>query len=95
MAFEFEWDPEKARINKRDHGVTFEQAITVFDDPGAMEGYDMTHSGAEDRFTRIGLSAAGVLVVVFTERRNKILRIISARCANGQEEKLYYEYQAH
>ena len=95
MSFHFEWDPQKAVINKREHGVTFEQAITVWDDPGALEDYDVAHSHVEDRFTRIGLSDIGILVVVFTERRGYVLLLITARRADREEEKIYYEYQAH
>ena len=91
----FEWDHQKAESNLVKHGISFELASTVFDDPGALEGYDIAHSEAEDRFIRIGMSDIGVLIVVFTERRGSVLRIITARRANHQEEKLYYENQTH
>jgi len=91
----FDWDAQKARKNVIKHGVSFEQAITVFDDPDSLESYDAAHSRTEDRFTRIGMSDIGILVVVFTQRPGKILRMITARRASQVEEKRYYESQAH
>jgi uncharacterized DUF497 family protein len=60
----FEWDDDKAIINERNHGISFEEAIHVFDDDHAIDEYDKTHSDAEPRFHIIGLSRRGLLVVV-------------------------------
>jgi len=68
MDLQFEWDDAKAAANVRKHGVSFEEAITVFGDPNAITIYDVEHSETENRFIDIGLSASGrVLVVVYTE----------------------------
>ncbi len=90
----FEWDDAKARINKRRHGVTFDQAITAFDDPFGLIAPDKKHSSAgEERSWLIGESDHGILVVVFTERENGgVWRIISARRANRREKRLYEKY---
>lgn len=87
----FEWDSEKNDSNTRKHGITFEKAILIFDDPYLLEKYDTAHSEDEDRFIAIG-SIAGVLIVtvVYTDR-NEITRIISARPATKQEKELYYD----
>ncbi len=88
---QFEWDPEKARKNLRKHGVSFEEAATCFEDPLGIDFYDPDHSKDEDRYILLALSKKGqVLVVVYTERKNKI-RIISARKATRKEEGFYYE----
>jgi uncharacterized protein len=85
----FEWDPPKADKNLGKHGITFEQAITAFDDPAGIIQEDLKHSTpAETRHLRIGLSDAGVLVIAYTERESRT-RIISARRANHRERNLY------
>jgi uncharacterized DUF497 family protein len=87
---EFEWDPEKAAANAKKHGVEFPEATTVFADPLELTITDPDHSGSEQRFLSIGLSAAGrLLVVAYTERVGRT-RIINARAASAQERK-YYE----
>jgi len=66
----FEWDPRKAEANAAKHGVTFDDAVTVFVDPDALDGPDLQHSSAESRYRRIGPSADGrVLIVAYTLRR--------------------------
>lgn len=91
MSLDFEWDPRKALSNRRKHGVSFEEAATVFADPLALTIHDPLHSEEEDRFVTIGESERlRVLVVVFTERAEKI-RIISARFATRRERKQYEE----
>jgi len=85
---DFEWDREKARSNHFKHGVDFETAQQVFDDPDALEFYD--DSEGEQRFTIIGRVGASILVVVYAERNGRI-RVISARRATRREEKTYYE----
>lgn len=91
MRVTVEWDPTKARINRRKHGVTFEEAATVFTDPLSSTIPDPLHSGDEERFIIVGQSIQQrLLVVVHTDRGNRI-RIISARVANAHERKTYEE----
>lgn len=91
----FEWDDAKAASNSNKHGVTFELAITVFDDPYALIAPDEKHSNdVETREWIIGLSDKGVLVVVFTKRLSgKVYRLISARKAKKSERNLYEEFK--
>jgi uncharacterized DUF497 family protein len=85
----FEWDDEKAAYNLREHDVNFEEAKTVFEDPFAITIHDDLHSDDEDRSIILGLSLlARVLLVVYTERRERI-RIISARRATPSERSQY------
>jgi len=88
---EFEWDENKATTNLSKHGVDFDEAKTVFDDPLFIEFYDPDHSDMEPRYLIVGCSNQGrLLIVSFTERRSKI-RIISARKATKPESKDYAE----
>ena len=89
MSLKFEWDVKKARENIKKHGVSFEEASTIFGDPLALTIYDPLHSEEEDRFVTLGESEKGRLMVVsFTDREDRI-RIISARVATRQERKDY------
>lgn len=90
MALNFEWDEEKARVNRQKHGISFELAAMVFNDEDRIEIYDEEHSLDEDRYITIGL-AGEVLFVVYTERKDTI-RLISARLATARERRLYYGY---
>ncbi|HWX41500.1 MAG TPA: BrnT family toxin [Blastocatellia bacterium] len=86
---QFEWDPTKATYNVLKHGVSFDEASTVFGDPLAITIGDPYHSVDEPRFISIGLSRRDRLIVVsHTERGGKI-RIISAREPTRQERKQY------
>jgi uncharacterized DUF497 family protein len=87
----FEWDERKAASNRTKHGVSFEVAITAFDDPFALVAPDAAHSTpTEERRWLIGESDRGVLVVVFTVRAPRgIHRLISARRANLRERRRY------
>jgi len=85
----FEWDDEKAAINLKKHGVSFQTAALVFYDENRIEMYDSEHSLEEDRYNTIGM-VEDVLFVVYTERKDR-LRIISARLANKKERSMYYE----
>lgn len=86
----FEWDETKSESNHKKHQVRFEEAQTVFLDPHAIDLYDDDHSEGEDRFIRIGLSGKlNVLLVVYCERDDKHIRIISARKATADERKAY------
>ena len=85
----FEWDEKKANQNIKKHGISFEEAATVFGDPFSITIYDPLHSKDEDRFVILGMSNRNrVLVVVHTDRDDKI-RIISARKATKKERKQY------
>jgi len=87
----FEWDDDKAETNHRKHGVTFEEAKTVFQDPLSLTFPDPRHSWGEIRNLHIGLSAEGrLLIVVYVEKRATI-RLISSREATREERRLYEE----
>jgi uncharacterized protein len=89
MYLQFEWDEQKADRNVIKHGVSFEEAKTVFADPNSITVADLEHSIEEDRYIDIGISNRGrLLVVVYTERGDRI-RIISSRCATNREIKIY------
>jgi uncharacterized DUF497 family protein len=90
----FSWSAPKALGNFEKHGVSFEEATTVFDDPEALDYEDLEHSLLEPRSTRIGFSLSGrILFVVYTLRRRKdgqeTIRIISARQATRRERQAY------
>jgi uncharacterized DUF497 family protein len=86
----FEWDLDKARENVRKHGVSFEEAATVFADDDALLDDDPAHSVAEDRLIIIGMSARErVLLTVYTIRRAGLTRIISSRRALPHERRTY------
>ena len=89
----FEWDEPKAAANRAKHGVSFDEAATVFADPEALDGPDLRHSGDESRALRLGRAATGrVLVVAYTVRRRgdgESIRIISARPASRKERAAY------
>jgi hypothetical protein len=91
MALIFEWDDRKSRANKRKHGVSFEEAQTVFLDDNALFISDPDHSDEEDRFLLLGLSSfVRALVVRHCYREpDEVIRIISARKADRKERKLY------
>ena len=88
----FEWDDQKNAQNKRKHGVSFEDAQTVFFDEKAIEFDDPDHSNQEDRFILVGLSQSlKVLVVCHCFRSNESkIRIISARKATKKEQGVYF-----
>jgi len=89
----FEWDGRKAAVNRIKHGVSFEEAGSVFGDPDALDGPDLHHSEKESGFLRLGRAATGrVLIVAYTIRRRgngESIRIISARRASGKERAAY------
>ena len=88
---EFEWDATKAASNKKKHGVSFEEAQTVFYDEFAVQFFDEESSGSEDRFLMLGFSdEARLLIVCHCERsEGSIIRIISARKATKNESGYY------
>ena len=87
--FKFEWDDAKAASNLQKHGVSFDEALSVFGDSRAITCPDSDHSEFEDRSRTYGISnKARLLVVIHTERRSGI-RIISARRATRYEKSIY------
>ena len=96
MQYNFEWDVEKARVNREKHDVGFEEAATVFGDPRALSIFDDEHSTTEDRWITLGISAAGrLLVVCHTFRElaadHSTIRIFSSRKATKSERARYKE----
>ena len=96
VQYDFEWDPGKARRNRRKHRVSFEHGATVFRDPRAASLYDRDHSETEDRWITLGLSAGGGLLVVhhtFDEiDANHIrIQIFSCRKATPDQMRQYGE----
>ena len=89
MADDFEWDQAKAAANYKKHGVRFEHAVGAFEDPFALIELDESEEYGEDRFLLTGRAAGGILVVVYTERGERV-RIISAREATEYERRNYY-----
>ena len=87
--YKFVWDSEKAKINVKKHGISFETAARVFLDENSYDNYDELHSDEEDRFKIVG-RVGKILAVIYTERNDRN-RIIAARQATNREEKLYYE----
>jgi uncharacterized DUF497 family protein len=86
---EFEWDPEKAEINRRKHGVGFPEAATIFRDPLGITIFDPDHSTGEDRYITIGVSDRGRVVMVAHTDRGQITRVISARELTRAERREY------
>ncbi|BBC22795.1 BrnT family toxin [Pseudanabaena sp. ABRG5-3] len=87
----YEWDENKAIKNLAKHGVSFDEAKTIFDDPLYVDFYDLDHSEDEERYLIVGESNRGrLLIVSYTERRESI-RIISAREVTKSEREAYEE----
>ena len=86
---DFEWNRTKAAANYKKYGVRFEHAVLAFEDPFALVELDESEDYGEDRFLLTGQVADGILVVVYTERGERI-RIISAREATEYERRNYY-----
>lgn len=91
----FSWDVGKAAVNLEKHGVSFEEAASIFGDENGLDWEDSTHSGTEDRRKRLATSETGrILLTVYTLRRlasgKETIRIISARCASRKERKAYF-----
>jgi uncharacterized protein len=91
MEMKFEWDPIKARLNVRKHGVSFEEAVTALKDPMSATGFDPDHSIVEQRYITFGLSQLGRLLIVSHTEKGESMRIISARIASRGERKIYEE----
>jgi len=96
MNYNFEWDPNKAKSNLIKHKVSFEIATSVFKDKNLISVFDEIHSDNEERWATIGLDTkTRTLVVIHTyisiDDNNCNIRIISARKATKNEEKIYNE----
>jgi uncharacterized protein len=87
----FEWDSNKAIENVQKHGVTFQEASTIFGDPLAITFEDPDHSTEESRYVTFGLSLQKRLIVVSHTERGDRTRIISARLMDRKEKKIYEE----
>ena len=85
------WDAKKAAANRKKHGVSFEEAATVFANPLSLTGADPDHSGGEHRWITFGESVRGRLLAVAHTDEGDIIRVISARVATRHEKKLYEE----
>jgi uncharacterized protein len=88
---EFEWDQSKERVNLRRHGISFDEARRIFDGPVLTRVDDREHYGEVREISLGMLSPDAPLIVVHTARGEKT-RLISARKANRQERKIYYDY---
>jgi uncharacterized DUF497 family protein len=86
----FEWDDAKNKTNRERHGLSFEQVVELFTSGvDFLDIYDENHSDEEDRFVAIGPIHSGVVVVVYTERQDDVIRIINARSATKKEIQLF------
>lgn len=90
---EVAWDESKNQANQQKHGVSFEEARELFTS-GAdyLEIFDADHSEVEDRFISIGPIKRGLVLIVWTERDEATIRLISARWATKREQALYHQY---
>ncbi len=88
---QFEWDEKKNEINIRQHGIDFADVADIFNYPMLVELDDRKNYG-EERWTGIGLLQNRIAVVVYTERYQSTIRIISARKANSHEHRRYQEF---
>ena len=92
MRVRFDWDEAKNRENQRKHGVAFEDAQELFQSGNEyLEIFDAEHSVDEDRFIAVGLSPRGILVVVWADWGDEVVRIISARTATRREAEWFKE----
>lgn len=89
----FEWDETKNRINQEKHGISFEEAIEVFDDALHISKLDYRFNYFEERWITLGATSKHKVLVVanlfFSDEGEEIIRIISARKANNKEQKVY------
>ncbi|GCA77709.1 hypothetical protein MiTe_04565 [Microcystis aeruginosa NIES-2520] len=88
---QFEWNKNKAVKNLSNHGVSFEEAKTVFDDPLYVDFYDPEHSESEERYLIVGESDRGRLLIVSYTERGDVIRLISAREVTQTEREAYEE----
>ncbi len=88
---QFEWNKNKAVKNLSKHGVSYEEAKTVFDDPLYVDFYDPEHSESEERYLIVGESDRGRLIIVSYTERGDVIRLISAREVTQTEREAYEE----
>ena len=88
----FEWDAAKSKRSAQKHGVTFDEATTVFGDPLALTFDDVEHSGDEERYLTFGVAATNRALVVAHTARGDTIRIISARSMTPRERRGYEQY---
>ena len=96
MTYNFEWDPKKAKSNITKHGVSFENAASVFKDPRALTIPDTAHGGEEERWITMGIASNGSLLIVhhtfiMLNKERATVRIISSRKAAARETRQYNE----
>lgn len=91
MELTFEWDEVKASANIKKHKVSFEEGKTIFNDPFLFTFPDNIHSGSEERYINIGMSANGLVLVLTHTERGEIIRIINCRKATSRERRFYEE----
>ena len=90
MSPRFEWNDAKDRTNQKRHGLSFAEAAQLFEVGNRyLEISDVEHSELEDRFIAVGAIDRGIIVVVYTEPEDDVVRIISARFATSRERSLY------
>jgi len=87
----FAWDPKKATANVKKHGVTFQEAATIFGDPLAITFDDPDHSMSENRYITFGLSLQKRLIVVSHTEHGDRTRVINARLMDRKERRIYEE----
>jgi uncharacterized protein len=87
----FDWDKKKAASNLSKHGVSFDEAKTIFDDPLYIDFYDPNHSDEEERYLIIGVSSQGRLLIASYTERDESTRLISARVVTRAEREAYEE----
>lgn len=88
---QFEWDRDKAAKNLKKHGVSFDEAVTIFYDPLSATFPDPDHSVGEHRFISVSYSSGSRLLVLSYTERGTIVRLISARLATAKERKRHEE----
>lgn len=87
-----EWDETKNELNVRKHGISFEEASEIFNDPNLIEFFDHVHSTAEEaRYICYGVTAKYLVLAAVYMDRNGTIRLISARKANNKERGVYYD----
>ena len=96
MDYNFEWDPVKARLNQKKHGISFEVATAVFKDQRALTLFDGEHAEVEERWVTMGIIGAHCICVVHHTFRevssgSVVIRIFSARKATKKEQQQYWE----
>ena len=88
---DFDWDEDKAAANFKKHGISFDEAKTVFGDPFSVTIDDPAHSASEYRFVDIGTSTSGMILALAYAERGRTIRLISCRKATKAERKIYEE----